>query len=63
VPTPYKSWVCSPPCVGVGNCCHVGEGAAPTVNEGVLSGSSEGWKQWWAAVRREAGIVMAVRLS
>jgi len=26
-------------------------------------GSGEGWKQWWAAVRREAAIVMAVRLS
>jgi hypothetical protein len=27
------------------------------VADGVLSGNGEGWKQWWAAVRREAAIV------
>jgi hypothetical protein len=46
--------------------CHVGEGAAPwpgAVADGILSGRGEGWKQWWAAVRREAAVVMAVRLS
>lgn len=29
-----------------------------SVADGALSGSGEGWKRWWVAVRREAAIVV-----